>query len=182
MNNGSLKEQLEAVASQLSEIYPREQSPRAMKPNRPKSDRSIVPHKKPHSFSAPTEVKMEKLKPKWLDYIHYGIELLKIYYPDCFKSAAQVLPLKKGIKQDLAKALSLRNDIVIEDKACMVRSLSYYVNTQAYLNTMKEGSIRVGLDGSSSDSVNAEEALYSQSKNALKQKNKLSPEENGTKK
>lgn len=144
MSNASLKEQLAAVASQLSETLSetlgKEQKPK-------KKFRAIEKLKKP--------------KPKWLDYVQYGVELLKVYFPAGFKDANEVKPLKKGIKQDLVKRLSSIDSIVTEDKACMVKSLAYYVNTGAYHKSVIEGAMRIDIDGNQAGVVTAEEAKYS---------------------
>ena len=152
MSNASLKEQLEAVASQLSDK--KEQTP-----------------KKIHY---PERVN-KKPKPKWLDYAQYGVELLKAYFPAAFKPSNDVKPLKKGVKQDLVKRLSTMNSIVTEDKACMVKSLSYYVNTAAYHKCVVDGAIRIDLDGNPAGAVLAEEAKYSMEKFQAKQANAALP-------
>lgn len=147
MSNASLKEQLQAVASQLSETLGKEQKPK---------------HKFRHPESAKKEnPKLGKPKPKWLDYVQYGVELLKAYFPNGFKPVNAVCPLKKGIKQDLVKRLSTIETIVTEDKACMVKSLAYYVNTAAYHKSVVEGATRIDLDGNPAGIVSAEEANYS---------------------
>src|SRR3990167_6485966 len=142
MSNVSLKEQLEAVAAQLSE---------SLADGRTKIQKG----------KATLSKKAKQNKPKLLDYVQYGVELLKAYFPNCFKSMKEVKPLKKGIKQDLIKQLSMMNDIVIEDKACMVKSLSYYVNTINYHKGVVEGALRIDLQGQPSGIVSAEEAQYS---------------------
>ena|SRR5215208_4904126 len=149
MSHASLKEQLEAVASQLSDGVEKKELDK-------KPGSKIIT--KP-SFK--TKNAHIKSKPKWLDYVHYGVELLKAYFPDCFNSGTQVRPLKKGIKQDLVKRLSTMDAMVIEDKACMVKSLAYYVNTQAYHKSVVEQAVRIDLDGGSAGMVSAEEAKYS---------------------
>jgi len=158
MSNASLKEQLEAVASQLSNKLAKEQK---LKKRFQHGERT---NKKP--------------KPKWLDYVQYGVELLKVYFPSGFKSPNEVKPLKKGIKQDLVRRLSTIDSIVTEDKACMVKSLAYYVNTTVYHKSVIEGAIRVDLDGNPAGVVSAEEAKYSlerhQAKLQAKQKNTMS--------
>lgn len=141
MSNASLKEQLQAVASQLSEKQGKE-------------------HKPKEKFR-PVEERARKPKPKWLDYVQYGVELLKVYFPSSFKSANEVKPLKKGIKQDLVRRLSTMDCIVTEDKACMVKSLAYYVNTAAYHKSVIEGATRIDLDGNPAGLVSSEEAKYS---------------------
>lgn len=105
--------------------------------------------------------KQKSTKPKWLDHAQYGVELLKAYFPHCFKSTGEIAPLKIGIKQDLVKFLSTSDRIVTDDKACMVKSLSYYVNTAAYHKTVIEGATRIDLDGKPVGVVTAEEATYS---------------------
>lgn len=153
MSNASLKEQLQAVASQLSDTLVKE----------PKLK------KKFHRVERGKEnTKSSKPKPKWLDYVQYGVELLKVYFPQGFKSINEVRPLKKGIKQDLIKRLSTIENIVTEDKACMVKSLAYYVNTAAYHKTVIEEAIRIDLDGNPSGVVTAEEAKYSLERNQAK--------------
>jgi ProP effector len=134
MSNASLKDQLQAVASQLSETFGEKSKPKAP---------------------------AEKPKPQWLDYAQYGVELLKAYFPCCFKSVNDVQPLKKGIKQDLVKKLSTLSAIVIEDKACMVKSIAYYVNTINYHKVVVAGAIRLDLEGQPAGVVTAEEAQYS---------------------
>jgi ProP effector len=145
MSNASLKEQLQAVASKISEF---EEKPVIF----------------PVSKTTQHVVKSKKQKPKWLEYVQYGVELLKAYFPASFKASHEVMPLKKGIKQDLVKRLSTMNDIVTEDKACMIKSLTYYVNTAAYHKRVVKGAARIDLDGETSGVVTAEEAQYSMDK------------------
>jgi ProP effector len=155
MKNASLKEQLQAVASQLSDELDDKSSPKKSMPSQRLKPRT------------------EKPKPKWLDFAQYGVALLEAYFPACFNVGPAVKPLKKGIKQDLVKRLSTLSEIVIEDKACMVKSLAYYVNTIAYHKNMIEGQMRVDLDGQTAGCVTAEEAAYSRERNELKSQKKL---------
>lgn len=145
MSNASLKEQLQAVASQLSDKVV--------------SDKPSMESKPKRKFHQ--QEKASKPKPKWLDYVQYGVELLRVYFPAGFKAPNEVKPLKRGIKQDLVLRLSTIESIVTEDKACMVKSLSYYVNTAAYHKSMVEGVMRIDLDGNPAGMVTAEEAKYS---------------------
>jgi len=140
MSKASMKEQLQAVASQLSI--------------------SVDKTKKPENKHLAAK-KMAYPKPGWLDYVQYGVELLKAYFPATFKTASEMKPLKKGIKQDLVIRLSTIHTIVTEDKACMVKSLSYYVNTAAYHKSVVEGATRIDLEGHSAGIVSSEEAKYS---------------------
>ena len=159
MSNASLKEQLQAVASQLSDNLSSKLSDNSDKSERHKEQ-------KPKKQLSPAD--RTKPKPKWLDYVQYGVELLKVYFPSSFKSASEVKPLKKGIKQDLVKHLSTMENIVTEDKACMVKSLSYYVNTNAYHKSVIEGAMRIDLEGKSAGHVSAEEARYSAERHQAK--------------
>lgn len=102
-----------------------------------------------------------KQKPQWLEQAQYGVELLKAFFPNCFRAVKEVQPLKIGIKQDLVKQLSTMNEVVVGDKACMVNSLSYYVNSPAYHKSVVAGATRIDLEGTSSGIVTAEEANYS---------------------
>ena len=164
MSNASLKEQLQAVASQLTE-----KSSTEMVSTEMVSTEKLIPEKvstanmpkRKFQREAPPPEKINRPKPKWLDYAQYGVELLRAYYPDCFRAPNDIKPLKKGIKQDLVKRLSQIETIVTEDKACMVKSLSYYVNTAAYHKSMIDGAVRIDLDGNPDGIVTAEEAKYS---------------------
>lgn len=151
MSNATLKEQLQAVASQLSEKLIIKKKPK----------KSIM--EKDSSF---------KPKSNWLDHAHYGIELLKVYFPACFKAINEIKPLKKGIKEDLVKRLSTMEAIVTEDKICMLKSLTYYVNTLNYHKNMLEASMRIDLDGNPAGQVSAAEAQYAQDRVRAKQQKK----------
>lgn len=141
MSNGSLKDQLRAVASQFSDPEKKSSRPKQHKPR-------------------PVE-KVQKPKPRWLEYAQYGVDLLKLHFPGGFKAMSEVKPLKKGIKDDLLKRLGAIESIVTEDKACMVKSLSYYVNTMAYHKSVVAGAERIDLDGQPAGVVTEEEAKYS---------------------
>ncbi len=148
MSNASLKEQLQALSLGSSE------TPSATH----QKDNTRTKHQpRPIKNTA----KQSKQKPAWLEYAQYGVELLKAHFPNCFRENKDLLPLKVGIKQDLVKLLSSRDDITINDKACMVNSLSYYVNSAGYHKNMVEGAQRIDLDGNPAGAVSAEEALYS---------------------
>jgi ProP effector len=136
-------------------------------------------HKK---LAKKAEPKKNAQKPAWLEYTYYGIELLKAHYPACFKEATETQPLKVGIKQDLVKHLSTREDIVIADKSCMIKSLGYYVTTLNYLKCVVEGTARIDLDGNSAGQVTTEEARYSseQYQAKLQKKTRLQRKDTGT--
>jgi ProP effector len=161
MSNASLKEQLQALSL----------GPSAAPTN--KKDKHFKKQNRAEKKAAPQQ------KPAWLEYAQYGVELLKAHFPLCFKDIKEIQPLKIGIKQDLVKALSLRDDIVIGDKACMVSSLSYYVNSTAYHKSVVIAAVRVDLDGNPAGQITAEESQYSlDCRKAKLEKKKSSPTAN----
>ena len=161
MSNASLKEQLQA----LSMVKPA---------NADKKNAKTKTSNSPEKNAA----KQTKQKPSWLEHAQYGVELLKAHYPKCFKDMKEVQPLKVGIKQDLVKMLSMREDIVVSDKAVMVSSLSYYVNSASYHKAMSAGAMRIDLDGHPATVVTEEEARYSADcRKAKMQKRKPAPQQ-----
>ncbi len=163
MSNPSLKEQLKALSMGLSSS-----------PNEKPTTHHSKEKKKMNRAASNTE-KAAKQKPAWLEHAQYGVEMLKAHFPNCFRELKEIKPLKIGIKQDLVKLLSTRDDIVIGDKACMVNSLAYYVNSVAYHKSMAAGATRVDLDGNAAGTVTAEEAQYSVECRKAKQQKKQSP-------
>lgn len=149
MSNPSLQEQLQALV-----------------PTSSPSDKKGVQAKPVPKKMAPK--KPASPRPAWLEYVFYGIELLKAHYPLCFREPAEVKPLKVGIKQDLVKHLSTREDIILSDKTCMIKSLSYYVTTMNYFKNVVEGASRIDLDGNSAGAVTVEEARYSSEQHKAK--------------
>lgn len=141
MSNLSLKEQLQALSVGLSS---------STEGDKQKSKK----HRQPASSGG-------KQKPQWLEQAQYGVELLKAYFPLCFRDIKDIQPLKIGIKQDLVKRLSTLDDIVVGDKACMVNSLAYYVNSPAYHKSVVAGATRIDLEGVAVGVVTPEEANYS---------------------
>lgn len=168
MSNASLKDQLEAIASQLSDTLIKTQQPK-------RSEQKAAPVKKSAQMNKPPKkpVAVPKPKPKWLLYVQYGVELLRAYFPQTFTSGNDVKPLKKGIKQDLIKALSAFDNIATDDKACMVKSLAYYVNTAVYHKKVVMGAVRIDLEGKPAGEVSAEEAKYSVERVQAKQQAKI---------
>ncbi len=163
MSNPSLQEQLQAL---VSTSVP--------------ADKKGASAKYVTKKSAPK--KAPPAKPAWLEYVYYGIELLKAHYPLCFKEPSEVKPLKIGIKQDLVKHLGTRDDIIVHDKTCMIKSLSYYVTTLNYFKNMSENAPRIDLDGNSVGAVTLEEARYSaeQHKAKLQKKSARSSAKNSS--
>lgn len=174
MSNASLKEQLQAMASQLSESVIRTAPDRSVGRASARREPSA---KAPVKSSRPMDRKPKPAapKPKWLELAQYGVALLRSYFPGAFKPMNQVQPLKKGIKEDLVQRLSTMEKITTDDKACMVKSLSFYVNTVAYHRLVIEGASRLDLDGQPAGVVTAEEARYSQEKMKHKKEKKSAP-------
>jgi ProP effector len=168
MSNLSLKDQLKALSMGLSTSTDEEPTKKLDQKNPARSTTSSRP---PRS-SQPAPSPKSKQKPTWLEQAQYGVELLKAHFPNCFKELKETRPLKVGIKQDLVKNLSAREDIVLGDKACMVNSLAYYVNSVAYHKSMTEGMVRIDLDGNDASVVSAEEAQYSSDCRKAKQNKK----------
>jgi ProP effector len=156
MSNASLKEQLEAL-SLVAAATASKKDRNFKRPNR--SEKKTSPQQ----------------KPAWLEYAQYGVELLKAHFPLCFRDIKEIQPLKIGIKQDLVKVLSTREDIVIGDKACMVSSLSYYVNSTAYHKSVIEGAMRIDLEGNPAGLISVEESQYSLDCRKAKLEKKKSP-------
>ena len=160
MSQLSLKEQLEALSLTPSS-----------------SSTSLSPKKQKtlHTTEGKNTQKSEK-KPAWLEYAQYGVELLKAYFPACFKDVKEIKPVKIGIKQELVKRLSTYDNIVIGDKACMIASLAYYVNSAGYHKSVVAGETRIDLDGAPVGLVTTEEAHYSREcrQAKLQKKNKSS--------
>jgi len=144
MSNASLQEQLQALSLGAS----------------PNSHEKKEKRSKIQSRSEKTPAAKQQ-KPAWLEYAQYGVELLKAHFPLCFKEIKDIQPLKVGIKQDLVKLLGTREDIVIGDKACMVNSLAYYVNSAAYHKSVVPAATRIDLNGEVTGTVSADEATYS---------------------
>ncbi len=145
MSHLTLKEQLAALA---------------ITPSAPSAPVVIPQDKKNQKTRVPTSAYAKK-KPAWLEHAQYGIELLKAHFPACFKEPQKIQPLKVGIKQDLVKKLGGKEDITLNDKACMVNSLSYYVSSPAYHRSVFKDAVRIDLEGQPAGVVTAEEAHYS---------------------
>jgi hypothetical protein len=157
MSNLSLKDQLQALSlgTVVDESVKEEKKSNITNTiNQPNKSHS-------NKFNKSNETQAAKQKPAWLEHAQYGVELLRAYFPLCFKDTKEIQPLKVGIKADLVKLLSTREDIVIGDKACMVTSLAYYVNSPAYQKAAIEGAVRIDLDGNAAGAVTVEEAKYS---------------------
>lgn len=175
MSNASLKEQLQALAGQLPMPKKVEKTAVVNKESAKSFAKGKPSHPKKKMSQSPQTKKNTKPKPQWLEQALYGVELLRAYFPACFTAPNQVKPLKKGIKQDLVKRLSTLDNVVTEDKACMIKSLAYYVNTNSYHKSVIEGVTRVDLDGAPAGHVTAEEAKYSADRHQAKLQAKQKP-------
>lgn len=89
------------------------------------------------------------------------IAFLAETFPNCFSLNGAAKPLKIGIFQDLAKALEEEPRV---SKTLLRSSLRHYTNSWRYLESVKEGSHRVDLEGQQQDAIEAEHAEH-----ALKQ-------------
>lgn len=171
MSNLSLKEQLEAISLDRSPDQSKDQPVKREHQDHPRKhiEKKSTPRppRQVQASQAP-----QNARPAWLEQAKYGVELLKVHFPGCFKENLEIVPLKIGIRQDLIKHLGGRTDIVLADKACMSSSLSYYVNSIVYHRKVKEGATRFDLDGNPAGIVTAEEAQYSETRCAAKQKKK----------
>ena len=155
MTNLSLREQLQALSLE---------TPPSSTEKKEKNTK-----KQPQSIQ-----QIKQQKPQWLEQAQYGVELLKAYFPACFKETKHIQPLKIGIKHDLVKHLSTLSEVTIADKACMVKSLAYYVNSSVYHKNIIPGAIRVDLDGNPAGTVTEEEAAYSTERRHSKMRPKKS--------
>jgi len=167
MSNLSLKEQLEALSLGST-------------PLGSENGKRLMEKSKSHKLNKSSQLKTTspvKSKPAWLELAQYGVELLKAHFPLCFKDMNEIQPLKVGIKQDLVKSLGAKENITIPDKACMVSSLTYYVNSPSYHKSVVEGTARIDLEGHESGMVTADEARYS----LECRENKLRKKKNNTK-
>lgn len=169
MSNPSLKEQLQAVASQIVDVAVKPTQQKQTNHQHQQQHTQQRVHQRPQQRR---ELPAKKPKPQWLEYAQYGVELLRVYFPAAFKEFNAVQPLKKGIKEELIKRLSSIENIVTDDKACMVKSLAYYVNTAFYHKAIVDGAIRIDLDGNTAGTVSAEEARYSFERHQAKQQAK----------
>jgi len=180
MSHLTLKEQLAPLAlispiSPISPIMPAAEEPILIAVNNNNNNRKNKIHQKsrvsqPNSTNSNTNAPSQsKQKPTWLEHAQYGVELLKAHFPACFKEIQEIQPLKIGIKQDLVKKLGSKEDITLNDKACMVSSLSYYVSSPAYHRSVLENAIRIDLEGHSAGTVTTEEARYSSDSRKMKQ-------------
>lgn len=172
MSNPSLREQLAALSSESSPTGSKE----ANEAKQPNESKKIVIKRPmpPKSVKKDAKISPKLPTPAWLEQARYGVELLKAHYPNCFSEREGVKPLKTGIRQDLVKQLGAHEDIALGDKACMVSSLAYYVNSVSYHKSVIEGADRVDLDGQVVGKVTVEEAHYSKSRLEVKWQKKQS--------
>ncbi|AJQ94389.1 activator of osmoprotectant transporter ProP [Gynuella sunshinyii YC6258] len=85
-----------------------------------------------------------------------AVELLSEAYPEVF-DLKNPRPLKIGIHESLAEDGKV-------SKTKIRRALSAYVRHYAYLSCLKEGAMRIDLDGSEVAPVSAEEAQHATEK------------------
>ncbi len=171
MSRPSLQEQLQALSLESLSLSPSSQKERVQdKRSVPAVSAALKKEKHQPSLSHKEKSLIKPEKPVWLERARYGVALLRVHFPLCFKSGLESVPLKVGIHDDLVRALGGREDITVDDKACMVSSLSYYVNSFAYHQKIKEGAQRIDLEGNPAGHVTAAEASYSSMRQQAKRK------------
>lgn len=87
------------------------------------------------------------------------IQFLSDTFPACFTVDGDAKPLKIGIFQDLAEALSEEPRV---SKTLLRSSLRHYTNSWRYLYSIKEGADRVNLDGSADAKVEKDHEEHAQ--------------------
>lgn len=80
-------------------------------------------------------------------------------FPACFSIAGEAKPLKIGIFEDLASRLE--NDEAVS-KTRIRTALRHYTNSWRYLRAVKEGTMRVDLDGADAGLVEADHQQHAQ--------------------
>ncbi|WP_373767334.1 RNA chaperone ProQ [Glaesserella sp.] len=91
------------------------------------------------------------------EVIHYLVEK----FPLCFIAEGEAKPLKVGLFQDLADALTGDDKV---SKTALRQALRVYTMSWRYLHACKEGAVRVGLNGEEAgvvDAMQAEHAAHS---------------------
>ncbi|MDO4697180.1 MAG: RNA chaperone ProQ [Pasteurellaceae bacterium] len=78
-------------------------------------------------------------------------------FPQCFSLESEVKPLKIGLFQELAEALSEETNI---SKTLLRQALRAYTANWHYLQNCKEGAVRVGLLGEEAGVVDASQAAH----------------------
>lgn len=80
-------------------------------------------------------------------------------FPACFSMAGQAKPLKIGIFEDLAARLEQDEAV---SKTRIRTALRHYTNSWRYLRAVKEGAMRVDLDGADAGKVEADHEQHAQ--------------------
>lgn len=78
-------------------------------------------------------------------------------FPQCFSLEGEAKPLKVGLFQELAEALSDDEKI---SKTLLRQALRSYTANWRYLHACKEGAVRVGLNGENDGVVDAAQAEH----------------------
>jgi ProP effector len=104
-----------------------------------------------------------------------AIALLAELFPQTFSIKGEAKPLKIGIFQDLAERL--KDDERIS-KTTLRSTLRHYTNAWRYLESIKEGVLRIDLDGQPDVAIEAEHAEFAaqqlaESKAKVAEKKKL---------
>ncbi|KAE9540394.1 RNA chaperone ProQ [Ursidibacter maritimus] len=78
-------------------------------------------------------------------------------FPLCFSTEGEAKPLKIGLFQELAEALSEEGKV---SKTLLRQALRNYTANWRYLHSCKEGAVRVGLNGEECGVVDATQAEH----------------------
>lgn len=87
------------------------------------------------------------------------ISYLAEHFPACFSLQGNAKPLKIGIFQDLADQLKEEPRI---SNTLLRSSLRHYTNSWRYLSAVKEGVLRVDLQGQEGEAIEKEHADFAQ--------------------
>lgn len=90
------------------------------------------------------------------------IQSLISTFPNCFSKEGAAKPLKKGIFQDLVKALELETEGAVISKVKLRRALRVYTEQWRYLHAFVEGAKRVNLQGELGDEITPTEIEFAQ--------------------
>lgn len=95
------------------------------------------------------------------EHVQETLALLCKYFPKAFIASGDARPLKIGIFDDLRTAIAGRPDLSISKVRAALR---LYTTRLRYLYCLKEGAMRVDLEGREVEPVNAEHASFAQEK------------------
>lgn len=95
------------------------------------------------------------------EHIKEALELLYVHFPKAFIKEGDCKPLKVGILEDLKSRISNIEGLSISKVRAAVR---VYTTRLRYFYSVREGAMRVDLDGNEIEAVSAEHAEYARSR------------------